>query len=361
MPTLVLHVTPGGLEHGGGIGRVISYMIDAWRAEQRQAEMRVIDTRGPGHILLSPWYFARSLITIALAARSRPILHVHFAGRGSTIRKIILVHFSRTFSLPVVLHLHDYDYRNSLQRFPGFVQQAVRSMFAIAKRTVVLGQGDFDLVVDTIGVDPAAVTIVPNAVPAPPRQSTRITSTGGTHILFLGNPSRRKGLHDLIAALASKPLRTLDWHLTVAGGGNEIDSFRQLAKDSDLSHRVKFTGWLDRTETNMLLASADIVTLPSYAEGMAMSVLEAMSHGSCIVCTPVGSLKYVVQHEVTGLLVEPGNVEQLSAAISRAICDSKLRATLGARAAEMFAARFDAARFPAQLQEIYEAAYSDCR
>jgi hypothetical protein len=54
LPALVLQVSPGGLEHGGGIGRMIGYMIDAWKQRPQHPDMRVLDTRGAGHIVLSP-------------------------------------------------------------------------------------------------------------------------------------------------------------------------------------------------------------------------------------------------------------------------------------------------------------------
>jgi glycosyltransferase involved in cell wall biosynthesis len=359
-PDLILHVVPGGLERGGGIGRVVSYIIDAWGNQQLQADMRVLDTRGPGHISLSPCYFAYCLMTIALLAGRRPLLHVHVAGRGSTIRKIILVHFGRLLNLPIVLHLHDYDYRESLQRFPRVIQTAVRSMFAVANQVVVLGRDDRKLVVETLGVASERVAIVPNAVPAPPQAHRPINSPGyPVHILFLGNPSRRKGLHDLITALAIEPLRGLDWRMSVAGGGNEIGTFQKMSHEKKLSDRINFTGWLDRTKTAMLLKSSDIVVLPSYAEGMAMSVLEGMSYGLCVICTPVGSLKYVIENEVSGLLVEPGDVEHLAGALARAVTDSQLRNKLGAGAARVFAEKFDAARFPDRLKEIYGKALLD--
>ena len=176
-------------------------------------------------------------------------------------------------------------------------------------------------------------------------------------ILFLGNPSRRKGVHDLIAALAERPLRDMDWHVTVAGGGDEIATFRERAHASGLSDRVDFPGWVGRAETMALLDSADILVLPSYAEGMAMSVLEGMSYGLCVVCTPVGSLQYVIENEVTGLIVEPGNVGGLRHALSRAVEDQGLRNRLGAEAARVFASKFDAASYPDRMRPIYVSAF----
>ncbi len=354
MPSLVLHVDPGGLEHGGGIGRMIGYMIDAWRERPEHPDMRVLDSRGPGHIVFSPWHFARCLLIIAVMSPQHPLLHIHVAGRGSTIRKIILVHFARLLRLPIVLHLHDYNYRESLQKFPKLIQRAAGSMFRISSKVLVLGHDDRDLVETELGVCPNQVVVMPNAVPAPSQKPETAASTRPVHILFLGNPSRRKGLHDLISALATNPLRSLEWRMTVAGGGNDIGMFRELASVAGLSDRISFTGWVDRGKTTALLESADIVTLPSYAEGMAMSILEGMSYGLCIVCTPVGSLKEVIEDEVTGLVVQPGDISQLSKALARAVSDPTLRAQLGSEAARVFASKFDAASYPERIRAIYQ-------
>jgi glycosyltransferase involved in cell wall biosynthesis len=358
MPSLVLHVNPGGLEHGGGIGRMIGYMIDAWQDQPDRPGMRVLDTRGAGHIVVAPWHFARCLFTIAAMTPQRPLLHVHVAGRGSTIRKIVLVHLARLLRLPVVLHLHDYDYRDSLQRFPRPIRFAAGSMFRVADWVLVLGPDDRDLVAMELGVDPGRVTVLPNAVPAAPEKRPMAADPRSVQILFLGNPSRRKGLHDLIAALAMEPLRSLEWRLSVAGGGAEIDTFRDMSRAAAIADRVSFLGWVDRARTMSLLNAADILVLPSYAEGMAMSVLEGMSHGLCIVCTPVGSLKDVVENETSALVVQPGEIAALATALARAVSDPALRDHLGSAAARVFASKFDAAHYPGRIRPVYQAAFS---
>jgi glycosyltransferase involved in cell wall biosynthesis len=229
-------------------------------------------------------------------------------------------------------------------------------MFRISSKVLVLGRDDHDLVVTEIGVIPNRVAVMSNAVPAPPQKRQSVASRRPVHILFLGNPSRRKGLHDLIAALAMNPLRSLEWRMSVAGGGNDIGTFRKLSCAVGLSDRISFTGWVDRNQTGALLDSADIVALPSYAEGMAMSVLEGMSYGLCIVCTPVGSLREVIEDEVTGLVVQPGDIDRLSKALTRAVSDPALRAQLGSGAARVFAEKFDASHYPDRMRAIYQAA-----
>jgi len=361
LPELIVHVCPGGLEHGGGIGRMVGYIVEAWRDSGRTPKMRVLDTRGAGHIFFAPWHFIRCLFQIVRMRRHLPLLHVHIAGRGSTIRKIFLVHFSRLLGLSIVLHLHDYNYRESLERFPAPIRAMVPSIFRSVGAVVVLGEDDRLLVVDHLGADPARVSIVPNAVPAPREGRPRGGDSFPVQIAFLGNPSRRKGLHDLIAALATTPLRRLDWHVTVAGGGSEVADFRNQTDAAGLPDRITFTGWIDRQQTAAVLRSADILVLPSYAEGMAMSVLEAMSYGLCVICTPVGSLKYVIDDKNNGMLVQPGNVVQLADSLVTAIGDGKLRSRLGLEANKTFRQRFNAAHLPNVLERIYAAALQSRR
>jgi glycosyltransferase involved in cell wall biosynthesis len=98
--------------------------------------------------------------------------------------------------------------------------------------------------------------------------------------------------------------------------------------------------------------------LPSYAEGMAMSVLEGMSYGLCVICTPVGSLQYVIENDVSGLIVEPGDVAGLRQALSRAVQEQALRSRLGAEAARVFAAKYDAASYPDRMRPIYVSAFA---
>jgi glycosyltransferase involved in cell wall biosynthesis len=350
----VIIVTPGGLEHGGGIGRMIGYMLEAWSRTPERPALQIVDSRGPGHIIFSPLHFARCLATIVVKSPRRPLLHIQVAGRGSTIRKLIVVHLGSLLQLPMVLHLHDYNYRDSFQRFPKPIRLAARSMFRLPERVVVLSKADRDLVVTTFGVKPGRVEIVPNAVPSPARDRSTVSRCGPPHILFLGNPSRRKGVHDLIQALATEPLSNLDWRVTIAGGGGELEGFRKQVRAAGLLERVTFPGWVDRNATAGLLESADMVVLPSYEEGMAMSVLEGISYGLCVVSTPVGGLAEVVEDGISGLVVRPGDVGGLANALATCVAKPALRARLGAGAAERFAQKFDISRYPDRMTRIYE-------
>jgi len=75
-----------------------------------------------------------------------------------------------------------------------------------------------------------------------------------------------------------------------------------------------------------------VFVLPSYHEGLPMALLEAMAWGLAPVCTPVGSIAELVQHDANGLLSEPGDLNQLAVNLQRLALDPALRGRLGAAA-----------------------------
>ena len=352
----VVIVTAGGLEHGGGIGRMVGYLADEWDRDPAAPRYEILDPRGPGPLRQWPGRMLATLARIRQSSPAETLAYIHVAGRGSTLRKLIVAACCRARGLPIVLHLHDYDYEQFCRALPAPALWAVRWMFGIADRVIVLGRDASATVTGLLQVPAERVAIVPNAVPAPPTVASIKQAGRPVEILFLGQLSERKGVHDLIAALAAPALANLDWHATLAGGGPHQMRFEQEVMAAGLADRVSLPGWVDRPGTMALLRQADILVLPSYAEGMAMSVLEGMAYGLCVVSTPAGALAEVVEDGRSGLLVTPGAVPELAAALARAVGDGGLRERLGRGAAEAFRQGFDAARYPARIGPILAAA-----
>jgi len=355
----VLVVTAGGLEHGGGIGRMVGYLADEWDRDPAASDYEILDPRGPGPLRLWPKRMLATLWRIQQASPDATLAYIHVAGRGSTLRKCLVTAFCRARGIPVVLHLHDYDYEQFCRALPKPLLSMVRWMFGAADQVVVLGQDARRTVTGLLGVAPERVSVVANAVPAPAARAPK--GTGPVEILFLGQLSERKGVHDLIRALDAPELRALPWRATIAGGGPHQAGFERQLAATAVADRVTLPGWVDRPTTVDLLNRADILVLPSYAEGMAMSVLEGLAYGLCIVCTPVGALSEVIEPERSGLLVQPGDVPALTAALARAVADGALRARLGQGALDAFRQGYDAARYPARLAPILARAFNDRR
>jgi glycosyltransferase involved in cell wall biosynthesis len=121
---------------------------------------------------------------------------------------------------------------------------------------------------------------------------------------------------------------------------------------------VELRDWIGPAERDQLLASAHAFVLPSYVEGLPMSLLEAMAWGLTPISTPVGSIPEYVCDGVNGWLVQPGAVAQLARAIERVVSDEGQCARMGelARAA---VEPLSAELYAQQIHEMYRAVVVD--
>jgi glycosyltransferase involved in cell wall biosynthesis len=358
---IVLIVTPGGLENGGGIGRQMGYFLRAHQASEQKLRYQVVDSRGPWYLGSSPLhvvgaviYLGSAMLTLFRARLSSPcVAHVNITGRGSTIRKVILLTIARAFGLRYVLHLHDYDYAKYYLSRGTVLKSLIATMFRRAATVVVLGRRDLEVIPQLLRLPRDRITVLHNAVPDPLPDLDRTRCPGKPcHLLFLGHLSARKGVPELLQALASSTMKHLRWRATLAGGG-PIDEFRNLAEDLGIAERLRFHGWLDQVGVSALCADADVLVLPSHAEGLAMSVLEGLSHGLAVITTPVGAHSEVIEQEVSGILVPPGDVAALADALVRVIEDESLRSRLARGARDRFLEGFDVRRYTARLEQLH--------
>jgi glycosyltransferase involved in cell wall biosynthesis len=365
----VLILCPGGLEHGGGIGRQMGYFLGGLQGRYPGLRYRVIDTRGPWFLGASPRYKAVSLLYVMraagamLMARLSPspaMVHVNITGRGSTIRKTILLCVARLAGLRYVLHIHDPSYAEDFRARGAIMRAAVTALFRGAHAVFVLGQHDQLLLEPLLGLRPRQTIVLPNAVPDPGPWRPKSGAASPCHLLFLGYLSARKGVPELLRALATPALLSAAWRLTLAGGG-PIDEYRALAANLGLADRVEFPGWLDGPAVRSLCETADILCLPSHAEGLAMAVLEGLAHGLAIITTPVGAHAEAIEQDVSGLLVPPGDVAALAAALGRLILDNAVRHRLQAGARQRFLTKFDVVPYGDRLAALHAACLEEKR
>jgi len=112
-------------------------------------------------------------------------------------------------------------------------------------------------------------------------------------------------------------------------GDGELEEARNLVESLDVSDQITFPGWIDTEERDQLLDQGSVFVLPSYNEGLPLSMLEAMAWGLPVIVTPVGGISEIVHDGENGLVVEPSNIEQLSSAMKSLIVNDDLRTSLG--------------------------------
>jgi glycosyltransferase involved in cell wall biosynthesis len=337
---------------GGGMGRVMAYLAEQPSIDGLSFEM--VESRGGGTAIASLWTVARAAWRIRQYARQtgRIVVHLNVAEGSSVWRKGLLLLFSDWLGLTTVLHLHAADIMAFYDRLPAVPQGWVRRFFERASVCIVLGQPWACWLRTRLRIDQGRIEILRNGVPSP-EVLPFTTQRGPTLLVFLGNLLPRKGLADLLTALAEPTLRYREWELVVAGGGNAA-AMKTLARQLGLDGRVRFAGWLDRPATLALLARACMLILPSTHEGLPLVLLEAASVGCPVVTTPVGAIPEVFAHEETALLVPPGDTLALSAAIVRLMDNPALHAALSRNARNLFQNELTISVFRNRLADIYQ-------
>ena len=152
---------------------------------------------------------------------------------------------------------------------------------------------------------------------------------------------RIKGYAELAAAMRS----VRDAELWVAGerlASDRGEDMLALLRAAGLGERLRLLGY--RHDVAALLAAADIFVLPSYFEGLPMSIIEAMLSGLPVVASDISGPREQVIPEVTGLLVPPRAIEPLAAALSRLVGDPALRNAMGRAGRERAVRCYDEAK-----------------
>ena len=140
-----------------------------------------------------------------------------------------------------------------------------------------------------------------------------------------------------------------EMHALLLGFGPEEAHLHALAAQERCGGRVHVPGPLPAEAIPPLVAGLDVFAFPSLRESLPLAVLEAMQLGRPIVCSEVGDLRYVLDEGRAGLLVPPGDVNALAAALRRLHAEPALRADLGARARERALRVFGPQRLAAEM------------
>jgi glycosyltransferase involved in cell wall biosynthesis len=151
----------------------------------------------------------------------------------------------------------------------------------------------------------------------------------GPTLAFAGRLSAQKSLRVAFEALASAP----GVDLLVAGDGDQRAVLERDVRELGLGGRVRFVGALPREKVVELFTAADASVLSSSWENFPHTVVEALAVGTPVIATATGGVAEVVRDGENGLLVPPGDVDALGAAIRRFVDDSELRERLRAAAA----------------------------
>jgi glycosyltransferase involved in cell wall biosynthesis len=177
-------------------------------------------------------------------------------------------------------------------------------------------------------------------------------SAPGPHVLFVGRLVYYKGVEIAIRAMAHCP-----GTLTIVGTGPLEPSLREAAARHGVADRVRFAGSVPEDDLPAYYQACDLFVLPSIAvtEAFGIVQIEAMAAGAPVVSTnlPTG-VPWVNQHDVTGLVVPPGDADGLAHAMRALLEDDDRRKRLGAQASCRADRLFSRERMVASFRSLIE-------
>ncbi len=253
------------------------------------------------------------------------VVHIHTCSWFSFWRSSADVVLARVLWRHVVLHIHGAEFKTFLDSLPPFMARLARMILSTCNRVIVLGQSWKNLL--DCWCCPARVKIVPNGVEMQPQRE--LIKDDVFTILCLANYERRKGQADLLHAVAAirttRPIR-------VACLGYEAEPGQQLAlltlaAELGLTDKIDISGSVTGAQKEAWWARASCFCLPSYNEGLPMSMLEAMARGVPVIATRAGAIPEAVDDRRDGFLYEAGDIPGLTSLIQK-LLDDPVRAEI---------------------------------
>ena len=262
---------------------------------------------------------------------------------------ILAGRLSRT---PVLAHVHEAE----PDQHP-LVGLALTAPMLLARQVVANSAAAADVLTGALPVLASRITVLHNGVPGPPAPpEPRVRPDGAPwHLVVIGRLSPRKGIDVALDAVGLLLERGYDVTLEVCGTifpGYEWYESELVARAAapDLAGRVSLAGYVHPTWDR--LAAADVVVVPSRAEPFGNTAVEGLLARRPLVASRVQGLMEVVQDEVTGLLVAPGEPVALADAVERLLVDGELRTALADRGEQDAQTRFSAALYDERIAAL---------
>ena len=334
----------------GGISAVTKFIIDN-NSEVEYVHFEQGRRDGERGGLWRTWTLIRSLSAWKKLLKTYPdaIDHYNFPLTVfGILRDTIFLHFAKGHK--TVVHVHGGNYLMA-DRKPWIINALLKHLFRKDAQFIVLSELEKEKLVHDYNI--RNISVLPNCPDLSDAKSfvREANATRPLTIGYLGRICKDKGMQELLDACIALKEQNIGFKLKIAGKEDSpefIPKFRLCLED-----KFEYCGVVSGVEKSEFLKSLDIFALPSYYEGLPMSLLESMSFGVAPVCTNVGSIGEVVKDGKNGLFVGEYSSQDIVTQISKLDADRDLLALLSACAVGTIMDNFNPDTYIQELNKIY--------
>ncbi len=322
------------------------------------------------HMVLAFFQFFSRLIYLIVRHRPRvayyPVTATALVWVG---RDSLCLLLCRLFGIRTVIHLRGGHLKMNVRNFPPWARWLAR--LSCRKVSLALVQADCLRYQFNGWVPRDRVRVLYQAIDTKTYDNEDVENFDTDQVLFIGNMTKAKGYCDIVRSIPIVAKRFPDIRFLFAGdlGMRERMVFYNQVTGERLVHEqpldlhdeissgpyrgnYEHLGVVSGSEKLRLIRDANIFVLPSYSEGFSRALLEAMSMGKPVICTPVGAHGEVVQDGLHGLLMAPGDVEKLAQNIIRLVEDTDLRNKIAFANYRYVRENFDIAKIARRMERF---------
>lgn len=312
----------------GGVASVVTTFMNNAKLNNKY-DLTYYHSHEAGSVFLKVLTMLKSYLEfpLLLLKTRYEVAHIHGSLKGSFFRKSYFLLWLKLFSIPTIYQIHAAKVDEYFTALNFAQKKLVEYIFSKYNLALCLGSPWQPVLKNYTKIE---WDILYNPVPQLELNKIKHDLCNFT---FMGELSQRKGIKDLLHAFSLADSN--DMVLNIAGNG-DINSLRILADELGISQRVNFLGWIDTEQRERILEITDVVVLPSYAEGLPMSMLEAMSASIPVITTAVGAVEDAITDGVEGILIKPGDISALSSSLNLLSENEKLRVAMGDNAKVKF-------------------------
>lgn len=315
----------GDLSSNGGIASVIKSYYSAHQIGGYKYDLHLLKTnyyKDKG-LFFEVLIFLRSFFKAIYISvfKEIGIFHIHSSAKTSFYRKSFFILLGKIMQKKIILHLHSSDFYN----FFLADRVVVNFILPMCDCAVVLCTDWENRLTDKfpksriVKIENPHEFLTRNA-PYIERFNKKFT------VLFVGFFIESKGIRDLIKlALEIKMRGRNDIVIQLAGKGDLEGHIRNEIESKKLNDVIDLVGWISGAEKIAMYSNADVFILPSYKEGMPISILEAMAYGLPIISTNIAGIPDIVENGKNGFLYNPGDVTGYLLGIEELISRKDLR------------------------------------
>ena len=269
--------------------------------------------------------------------------------RMGVFRKGIIIKISKIRKSKVIIHMHGAEFEEWYKNLSENKQKVVRDILNSANKVIILGEYWRNFVSSLIE-EKSKVEVIYNSVKCQPKNLYNLETN---KLLFLGAVSKRKGIYDLLETMKILKNRNIVTKLLIYGP-DTTEEIEELIKKNDLSEYVEYKGWLNNKDKEKIFTNEIALSiLPSYNEGLPMTILETMSYGIPNISTTVAAIPEVLNKE-NGYINKPGDFKLMAENIIEFLKDNKLREKLSKNSYETISFKFSIKKHIEKISNIYD-------